>query len=301
MLGVFVVSGVLSERAIRDCTIEIVSPETVQAGELFEIKMLVENRGWSGVYGLENLILLKYPKYRLFKNSMQCIAKKSLEIDGKEAVLKAVYAGPLQRGAYKELILLQQTVFPFGILEKYKFKKQNVDIAVFPTLNSNILQSHEEILKELRRFQEGGVEFSGHARFDLHNWKHLDWKRNAFKRQTNWVVKVYGEEQPTEHLSIKADWRIAEECRFESEYEEYLQNIATLIFYAKNIGYAPILSIQEGLEICDQGHQLIFLANCPPFERRKEMRSLVQVHQSAMRRWRVNMRFKSFNSFVKDA
>ena len=271
-LGIFVLSGILSERVFRSCHTEMSFPAVLSSDEALEIRMTVENRGWAGIYSLESLVLVDYPRYKIIKGDIESVAKDCVELESKSSVTRSLMGVALPRGLHTQFVLMQQTVFPFGILEKYRFKKESTEIFVYPKVNRKFLEYLNETRKFSNYFGQSGVEFFGHERFDFHNWRKLDWKRNAFKRQSDWVVKVFKDEKNSDRIIIRADWIIAQSCRASWEYEEYLENITTFILHTRSCGYKPTLVVTENHRMDSLDSQLRFLALCPSYSHRDKIK-----------------------------
>jgi hypothetical protein len=300
MLGLFVVSGVLSERVIKHSSAYLNTPEIAGAGEPIEMAVKWENTGNFGVYNIEMLVLPGYPKYRMVKKKIDSYAFDRAELDEKSTKISLIKSQPLQRGVYREFILLHQTVFPFGLLEKYKFKREKIDLSVFPKMNHNFLMNQRELSNLVRSIPDSGPDFSGYDRFDFSSWRNLDWRRNAFKRQTNWVVRVFKEEEKVSSIAIIANWSLARDCRYEHEYEEYLENIATILMHTKKMGFLTVLSLDEKTSLLDFKQQLKFLATCPKFtELNKDILFEFPVPFGS-RDYPLALRFVSINRIIEE-
>lgn len=301
LLGLFVVSGVMSEGVLRECSVDLKVPDLVMAGESIELVLKWKNQGSAGAYGHELLVLTRYPSYRILKKKIDALAFDRVDLNGRSTKINLIATEPFARGVYHEFILLQQTMFPFGFLEKYKFKKQIVDMHVFPKLNPIFLKRNK-VLNDLfdARF-DAGPDFNGHQRFDFSSWKNLDWRRNAFKRHSDWVIRVFKEDKKSTSIAIKIFWSIARNCGNTSQYEEYLENIATIIVSAEKAGHRTNLIIDGKINLIGYEKQLAFLASCPYFNNRDGYEPTSNHDQKdRLFRPKIALRFVAFNEIFKE-
>jgi hypothetical protein len=270
-LGIFVVSGILSEQALKACRVRCSTKGILNADAQFEINLLVENKSNISFYGLEQIIMTEYPRYRLLSRPIQTfLAKSIIDLPAKSCKSLTVVGSGLKRGVYDHLIILQQTQAPFGILEKYRFNLESLNLVVAPCLDKDFLGSLEKSKDLDSRVKTGGLDFFGHKPSTSFDKKNLDWKKNVQKPTSQWVVKVFKEEVQAETLEIIAPWAIAEACCLEADYEQYLSAIRTMIYYLEKHYRNIIVNFGNGKRTDDPIKQLELLAKIPTFKNRQK-------------------------------
>ncbi len=266
-LGIFVVSGILSEQALKSCQVRCSTKGIVNADTSFEINLQVENKSNISFYGLEQIIMTDYPKYRLLSRPNEsCLAKSFIDLPAKTSKSLKLVGFGLKRGVYENFIILQQTQAPFGILEKYRFSQESLRLVVAPGLDKEFLESLEKSKDLDSKLIHGGLDFFGHKPNTSFDKKNLDWKKNVQKPTSQWVVKVFKDENQVETIEILAPWLIAESCELEAEYEHYLAAIRTMIYYLEKHYRKVVVNIGNDKRTDNPIKQLELLAKMPKFK-----------------------------------
>lgn len=270
-LGGFIISGLLSERAIKSVIVQRTSAAIVDAGTNFEVNFNIENRSdWFTVYAIQTYFFITKPPLRLLSKPLPHLAAHTLgKIDPSTVQTCSVRAKSLARGIYQELLVMQQTTFPFGLLEKYKFEKIDAGLTVTAGVDQKFLDEirpfiHKHLIKNTEN-----DEFFSHRRYSSQDSpRFLDWKRSAGRMPKDWVVKVFRSTKLNSTVIIEAPWKIALECHEAAKYEDWLRRIRTACLAIAETGRDVGLRFGDHDSIHGYVHALRSLAEAPDFHQR---------------------------------
>lgn len=269
-LGGYVISGVLSERAIRNIHIGSVGALSLDADEPCRIFFTIENKSRSfTIFGIETLFFTTTPRYRLIAGPRHPLARHRLTVLGPKSshVMPAICPG-IPRGYYKQLKVMNLTTFPLGILEKYKISKINTHIIVSPKIDQEWLQILQKVLSQAIRALDLGAEFYMHLPYRKENAHLLDWRKNAGKKSDQWVIKHLKSDIKKIQVIIDIVREDLKGSSTEESYEAYLSRTRTAVEAGRTLGLDVMLRINQTICIQSQETILLFLARVPPFLQR---------------------------------
>ncbi len=237
-LGGFIVSGVLSEQAMKSAKISSLGSNHVNAGESFELRCRVENRSrWFNLFGIYINLVKEKPRMRLISKTWPSFMHGCIEFLPHGTTDTIILKGlGLNRKVYDEFTLVQRTFYPFGLLEKFRADTLKTSLIVSPRFDQ---QLYKELQKELQKKifeQHGHTEFFGHRSYNhSDSLKVLDHKKNAGKSNDQWVVKVFHDQNPHIEADLHLEKKDAMQCKSEEEYEALLVKYRTICgVYAEN-------------------------------------------------------------------
>jgi uncharacterized protein (DUF58 family) len=272
-LGGFVVSGVLSERAIRNILVTSIGAVQCDADETFTLYFSIENRSSAfTIFGMETLLFKDTPRYRLVVGKRHPIAHHRLmTLSPKSKVVVTTACPGLNRGYYDHLKAMNLTTFPLGILEKYKITKIQTKIVVSPKIDLNWLRIISERLSKIIKSFDMGAEFYIHQPYRNENPKLLDWRKNAGKKTNFWVIKDLRSETKKFSVLIDIRWSDTFPMISEEAYEAFLSRIRTAIEAAQRLNLGTTLRVDKKACIDHIDNIKLILAKAPPFEDRRRI------------------------------
>ncbi len=286
-LGGFVVSGLLSERAMRSTQVESLGVVRVDADTPFEIPFIVSNKSrWFTVFGMETLFFTAAPRYRLISGPRQSSARHYLTVLAPRSSLRVVAISQgMPRGLYTELRVMNLTTFPLGILEKYKITRVLSRIIVAPTLDIALLRQIQESLARETRAHASGHEFYMHRPYQCDSSHLIDWKKSAAKRQRDWVVKDLRFASQTFVVMIDCAWETAASTDSHVSYEAFLSRIRTTVeaVQGMSLGFVAVFSPLIRLSRVEETREILALA--PPFQDRAKGIPIVEKSLSVAADW----------------
>jgi hypothetical protein len=251
-LGGFIISGLLSEKAMRSCRVSSVAGATVDADTPLEMRVQVENRStWFNVMGMRVLIVKQAPRLRLFASPVPSLLKGAAPVLAPNITGTIALTGAgLPRGTYDKLSTMQMTTFPFGLLEKFKVDVLVARLVVAPRLDRELLEQLMAALEFERLRRAADLEFIGHRRYmPRDSLRHLDRKKSAGRPTSEWVVKQFRAPDLATSVRVRAPWTIATGAKDETAYEEFLRRARTACQAAVDAGMR--------FELCLQGDEVV--------------------------------------------
>lgn len=297
-LGIFVVSGIISEQVLKSCFVRCSIKGILNANSSFEMSLFIENRSRVTFYGLEQIVLTQYPKYRLLSRPMEtALGSSVVDLPARSSKILTVIGKGLKRGVYDNLIILQQTQAPFGLLEKYRFSKDPVKIVVAPQVDEVFLSSLNRFKNMSLKTKHDGAEFFGHKPMNSVDKRNLDWKKNVQKPVNQWVVKVYKEQHTADSIEIVMPWSVAENCIEDVDYEQYLSSVRTMLFFLERRYKFISLNLGKNRISDEPKVQLEILAQMPSFNARKSGPYWKPEWEKSQKKGSYIIEFESKNTF----
>jgi uncharacterized protein (DUF58 family) len=264
-LAILIVSGILSERAMKSLEIVQVEKATVEAGRPFSVGIKVLNRSRNfNIMTIDIVCLKQVPRWRLMRHSHQALFKATCDNLAPEALRTCTseYGSRLPRGLLTEALLFCRTEYPLGLLEKFKMVRIPADLCVVPAVNSAQQQLFRNRIRTLLNLQNDQLEFYCHREFQSRDSrKHIDWRRSANKPVRNWVVKQYNSDANRAKFAIEIDPKKLH--LDERSHEAYLSTAYTLYVTALEFdanvylfAYGNILENKEIIERWFSGYPL---------------------------------------------
>jgi uncharacterized protein (DUF58 family) len=109
----------------------------------------MESDSWF-LFGVETLGLIKISRFPLFNAKIEAqFEARLLSLGpGESREIQARGRG-LKRGCYQNIFLVQRTLFPFGLISKFKLSQTQAQISVLPPLDFPLLESWVRELQTL--------------------------------------------------------------------------------------------------------------------------------------------------------
>lgn len=206
-LGLFVVSGVVSEKNIDKSQINLLTKDQFfDQGRKGVIHFNLENNNRDiSIYSLGASFYLKDPSTSSDQRKNPVVSEKHINLlAAKNKKSCESYLSKLQRGFFNQIYIMQHTTFPFGIFLKYKISKTPASIYVLPEKRSELIPLWLEIVQSIRVKNIGNEEFDVHEPFLLSTpFNKIDWKKNSGRDIDQWVAKKFSTESQNQSICIK--------------------------------------------------------------------------------------------------
>jgi uncharacterized protein (DUF58 family) len=270
-LGGFIISGLLSEKAMKSSSVQSVGAAMVDAGAAFPMTFIVENNSsWFTVFALQNHFMLDAPKFRLISappDALASIKLASVAPAGQHG-FSAMCKG-LPRGRYERILAMQQTTFPFGILEKFKLIEVKSSLIIAPAIDYPFLDEVRLLVHRRLLARDADKEFYSHRAYAPRDaLKDVDWKKSAARPPREWVVKQYRSPASVNEVGVDADWRHAAQLGSEALYEAFLSRVRTTVKALEETGRRFYVDF-GGVRVGGRDEALAALAGAPRFEERR--------------------------------
>lgn len=248
-LSLLVISGLLSERSMKYSRITGVGNVVADSGAPFSLPIQITNdsKSWF-LFGVETLGLVSLPPFRLFNAKIVAqIESRLLALGPGETKQVQAQGTGMPRGYFETLYLVQRTLFPFGLISKFKVVKARASLSILPKLDVEYL---EKLVRELSQAFAGTLreeEFHSHRNYLAGDSPHsIDWKKNAGKAQSDWVVKVNRSSGESVSILVRPDWISLNASSSEIEYERFLSRVRTVLEAVIRAGKKPVLQLPVG-------------------------------------------------------
>lgn len=245
-LGMFTVSGLISEKNIKSLLIHLQStPQFFDTGKKGVLHFSVENgTKIHSLYAVEAKIYLGPPKYGLFRSNRKPQSHKFItSIEPLSKITTEAYFEAQERGFFEELTIQQSTTFPFGIFLKFKYETVPAKIYILPRERPELRNMWSLILASLVRPQVGNDDFIGHQIYnDMTPFKLIDWKKNAGREPSQWVVKSFRSQEYHRAICLCVSPGYIESLSH-SEFESLLGNLRTGLELISPIGFKVSLDL----------------------------------------------------------
>jgi hypothetical protein len=272
-LSFLVISGLLSEKTIRAADLEGVADAHADAGEPFTVTFQVCNTSPSWyVFGLENLVTTEMPKFRLLQPKIEALMEARLLVlpPGQSVSIPGRCQG-LRRGWYHDFFIIQRTLFPFGLISKFKVARLSANIWVLPPRDPELGLAFGHELQRRMAGQPNEHEFHSHRRLTPHAPMHaLDWKKNASLPPEEWIMKTYESPATEFGICVEPDWTAIQLLNDEAEYEKALSRLRTVCEVVGQSGKPLALRGGNGRSIFGYDACLEAIVRAPQFSSRAE-------------------------------
>lgn len=270
-LGGFIISGLLSERAMRNSKVTSIAAALTDAKLPFEVTFSVANRSsWFTIYSMRAMFMTEPPKFRLIAREIPTIATVRItRMPTLEEHTYIAHATGMERGNYRSILAMQLTTFPFGILEKFKINEVPASLIIAPAIDHEFLELVRGELQRQFRADEADREFHAHRPYLARDsMRIIDWKKSANKPTRDWVVKLYRSPAGALPIRVEVPWSYAVALRSEQAYESYLSAVRTVIKALDDEQRAYVLDLGSGA-VC-AGHDVVLaaLADLPAYAQR---------------------------------
>ena len=270
-LGGFIVSGLLSELAIKSCTIETASAALADAQATFELAFTIKNHSsWFSVFQMQNLFMNHTPRFSLIARPPESLGHaRVISIAPKATQLSKVSIKGLPRGDYRHLKTVQITTFPFGILEKFKLGKVSTTILVAPKVDETLLNKLHGVLRQKLLQSGNDPDFYCHRPYSGGDGRRfIDWRKSANKPPSQWVIRQFRSPNASSAVRLAVPWSYLRELITEQDYEDFLVRIRTTIQVLDDHQKSYILDFGRNIEVTGSEPCRATLALIPPFSER---------------------------------
>ncbi len=207
--GLLITSGLLSERSIKPIEVFGQQRTFAEAESAFRLKVMIKNANKkSPLFGTEVVVTEKIPRFRLFHPELPAIGLSHfLRLIAGEERLALIPCTGLARGIYRELPLVLRTIYPFGLISKFKVSTVPAPLIVYPKVDGAF---QNQLLQELRSAMVAGQshpEFHSHRNYlSEDSARKIDWKKSAGKGITDWSIKVFFTPAENFLFVVSPDW-----------------------------------------------------------------------------------------------
>lgn len=271
-MSIVIVSGILSEKQMKYYALEEILPVVAEPKTPFSVRFRAKNTSdVLQIYGIENLVIpssRKIPKIQeklipLMKSTVVTLGPNhSIEVSGSCAGLR--------RGLHKEFLVVQRTLFPFGLLAKFKVSRLSTRISILPSYDESLAT---QLRKEIQKVLSGtGIDqqFHSHRPFTSRDsMRNVDWKKSAGRNSQQWVLKVYECVIEDFGVLLHLDWSVAVKLPDEAMYEAHLSKLRTACDIVRETGRKLILT--DGDDRFWLGHDacVSVLVEAPRYQHRR--------------------------------
>jgi len=226
--GLLITSGLLSERSIKSFEVAGGAKTFAEAGASFRIQVALKNSNSAApLFGNEIVVTEKVPRFRLFHPELPALGLSHfLRLFAGEQRSANIACTGLTRGIYPSLPLVLRTLYPFGLIAKFKVGRLSRPVVVHPRINSRLLNELRAELRTALRSGNHQPEFHSHRRYTSEDSvRRIDWRKSAGKAENDWAVKVYVEPHQGTSFLVQPEWREADGAA--PVNEQFLSDVLT--------------------------------------------------------------------------
>ncbi|MBC61027.1 MAG: hypothetical protein CMP11_01105 [Zetaproteobacteria bacterium] len=240
-LGLFIISGLISEKNIKEIKISLENKEyffNEKVANRFHI--FTENKNKNDLYSIS----IKIINFNYSKNSSNFIVgeKKIRILEGNRKRKVPIYLSKLTRGFYKTLHIETETTFPFGIFLKYKVDKVATKFYILPCIIPELEKKWKKLIASWFTYLDGQSDFLNHEKYNfLTPLNKIDWKKNSNLPFDLWVSKKYTSDKKEKNILIKVDKNLF--YFNEYQFELTLRNIITGFYVLEKMNYKIIIDL----------------------------------------------------------
>lgn len=273
-LSLLTISGLLSERSMKHFRFERLQAVTAEAGKPFSVPFTVRNasRSWF-LFGVESLAMIRLPRFRLLNAKLAAdMEARLLSLPPGETREVSGRCRGLARGFYERFYIVQRTLFPFGLISKFKVSEVGAAISILPALDLDFVEAIARELFDPAQGHQPEQEFHSHRPMNPRDSKRsMDWKKNAGKPKEQWVVRTYHSVGDPTRVRIRCDWRYLTSCADETAYETFLCRVRSACEAVARSGRTPALELQDGSYLLSMQTVLDRLMRLPAFRNRASL------------------------------
>lgn len=270
-IAILIISGLLSERIMKHFEITGSARANGDAGRPFTLEVMVRNRDDKQVlYGIECLVFETPPDFPFFrKDPVPRMRAYSFMLEPGESGTVSGTCEGLKRGHYEKLHAVQRTLYPFGLLTKFKVSVLETDISILPPVDDELFRRLSTQLRHQMARTDAEREFYCHrSRNPLDPTRLIDWRRSAGRPASEWVVKVFESRTREQRIRICVSPGFLPSAKDEATYERRLGEIRT----AAEVAHAstrPFELEMEGVRVASDLPEVYrLLAAAPHFDLR---------------------------------
>jgi hypothetical protein len=270
-LSFLLISGLLSEKTIQAADLTGVTDVVADANTPFPVHFLVTNRSdtWF-IFSLENLVTTELPKFKLLKPEVAALMEARLfTLPPGQTLSVPGRCHGLPRGRHCDFYIIQRTLFPFGMISKFKVGRLSALVSILPRLDETLFAELDREVKSRLTSQPDEQEFHSHRPLvPPAPPRLLDQKKNAGRPREQWVMKVF--ESPTSQLGfwIDPDWRALVASASEADYEKALSRLRAAVEAIRPTQRSLVMRLPDGKFALGAEACLDALVRAPRFDAR---------------------------------
>lgn len=274
-MAILIVSGLLSEKVMKHYKLEKLLPVIAEPRTPFSIRMTATNESREvTLYGVENLVIPAPEKTPKISERLTPLMRATVLVlpPGRSQEVSGTCFG-LTRGFYSDFLVVQRTLFPFGLLAKFKLSRISARVMILPSFDEKLADLLRDEMQ--RRIAGLGIDqqFHSHRPFTSRDsLRSVDWKKSAGRLQQNWVIKVFESFIEEFGVLLELDWDVARLLPAEEGYERHLSRLRTACDIVQESGRR--LAITDGLGRIWDGYDecVATLIRAPKFAERRKTR-----------------------------
>lgn len=268
-LSFLVISGILSEKMMLACELNQIETVRSEPGQPFTVKLGFENthRRWH-LIGIESLGFFQLPRFRTLPSEWKGILEaRLLALPPRTSAVIEGTCTPLPRGRIREMLVVQSTLFPFGMIKKFKVSRVAADIQIVPKLDEAFLSELSSELNALWATRRDEFEFHSHRTWTIHDpSKHVDWKKSASRESEAWLVKSYLAPASDFGICLVIEGDPRAQVQTAQDYEDLLSRYRAVVDVASRQQRRILIRVQ-GVGFCvDKETSMTWLASLPKFK-----------------------------------
>ena len=238
-MAILIISGLLSEKVMKNFKVRELRKVTAEPHTPFMMHLQVENTSNElFLYGIENVLVNEIPKLSTFSTKIPYLMKSTVMVLEPGAV--DVVAGQCQglsRGIYREFNIIQRTVYPFGLLTKFKISQVKTQISILPEFKEALAVVLRAELQRRISGRDQDREFHSHRGYlSSDPIRYIDWKKSAGRLPQEWVLKEYESQVDEFGVLLEPDWDGIIQAPDDIRYEAYISRLRTACDVVNEVG-----------------------------------------------------------------
>ena len=144
-----------------------------------------------------------------------------------------------------------------------------------PAVDRKFLQEMRALVRKHLSKSDEDKEFYTHRIYTSQDsLRHLDWKRSAGRKASDWVIKVFNSSNITQTIIVESPWAAAIQCKDEAAYEHWLTRIRTACLAIAETGREVTLCLSDYVYARGYQQALVSLAQVPHYANRARINEL---------------------------
>jgi hypothetical protein len=285
-LSLILMSGLLSESAIKSYEVKGFIQHTAESGKPFDLNLIVQNNNRHiPIYGFENFAVNTAPRSLIFPEKIKDCRGQGhvLVLPPKSSKVVTFRMEPMPRGLHKSINILQRTNFPFGLIDKFKMTESRGHLTVLPAVLPDL---YEELRRDYRKRvanQDDEREFYCHKPHTVtDSARTIDWRKSAGKMQRHWVQKEYRSEVAEFGIMLQVDWIKFRALATEESHERMISIVRTAAEVIKDASRELVLQHEDRTYTCGYESITHFLAGIPTFKQLKDKSNKLETPDSKL-------------------
>ncbi len=272
-LSILIVSGILSEKVMAYYELAEIQSTTAEPNTPFSVRLRASNENAKlHLYGVENQIFLASGAMPKITDKMIPLMRSvSVTIPPKQTVQISASCQGFKRGIYRDFFAVQRTLYPFGLLAKFKVSQLHTLIRVLPKFDSEFGDLLRQQMKPRLQGMGTDLQFHSHRSFTSRDsLKAVDWKKSAGRDSEHWILKTYESFIEDFGILIEINPGYLKHQPNEESYEKHLSYLRTTCDVVREMGRRFALCV--GTERFWFGYEsvLTVLSEYPNFQQKEK-------------------------------